>query len=89
MAHKQKKYSPQDYIHLGIAFFLLALFVSVFTDGRMLGIINTSLLHDKALVDFVHGFVDGLIIPFSCVSIFFNVRGLYLLRCQNQSGIEE
>jgi hypothetical protein len=89
MARKQNDYSPQDYLRIGMAFFLLALLVSILSDGRMLGAVNISLFHDNAPMDFIQGFADGLLILLSGASIFFNLRGLYLLRCQRQKGIEE
>jgi hypothetical protein len=82
MMLKHKKFTPQEYIGLGIVFFLLGLFLSMFTDGRMIEVIITGLIHNNASVDFIQGIATGLLIPLSGASIFFNIRGLCLIRCQ-------
>jgi len=35
---KRKTYTPQEYIQVGMAFFLIGIFVSTVADGRLMGV---------------------------------------------------
>lgn len=76
MSLKRKSYTPQEYIRIGMAFFLMGLFVNQVVDGRMIGYLLIKLLHDQSLMNGIQGFSAGLSIPISCISIYFNLRGL-------------
>jgi hypothetical protein len=80
MVLKQKKYTPQEYIQIGMAFFLVGMFVSQMADDRLVGAFVVNLLSDKFSAGALQGFADGLSIPILCASIYFNVRGLVMLR---------
>lgn len=80
MVFKRKMSSPQETIQVGMAFFLLAIFVSMLADGRLISAFFASLMHEKAWLDTIQGIATGISIPLSCASIFFNLRGLCMLR---------
>lgn len=80
MVLKRKTYTPQEYIQVGIAFFLMGLFVSMVADGRLIGTFFASLIPDQSIKDAIQGAAAGFSIPISCISIYFNVRGLAMLR---------
>ena len=77
---KSRNYTPQEYIQIGMAFFLIGLFVSMVGDGRLIGAFFTSLIPDQSVKDAIQGAAAGFSIPISCVSIYFNLRGLFMLR---------
>ncbi len=80
MVLKRRKYTPQEYLQVGMAFFLTGLFASRVIDDRLIGVLFADLIHDKSTLEAIQGAAAGFSIPLFCVSIFFNVRGLYLLR---------
>ena len=80
MVLKRKISTPQQYILVGMAFFLLAIFVSMVADTRLIGAFFASLINEKSMLDTIQGIAAGISIPFSCASIFFNIRGLCMLR---------
>jgi hypothetical protein len=80
MVLKRRKYTPQEYLQVGMAFFMVGIFASQMADGKMIGAFFAHLFQDKPLLDAIQGASAGFSIPILCVSIFFNVRGLYLLR---------
>jgi hypothetical protein len=80
MVLKRKTYTPQEYIQVGMAFFLMGLFVSTVADGRLIGTFFASLIPNQSIKDAIQGAAAGFSIPISCVSIYFNVRGLAMLR---------
>jgi hypothetical protein len=80
MPLKRKIYTPQEYLQVGMAFFLVGIFASQMADGRMIGAFFANFIPDKPLLDAIQGASAGFSIPIFCVSIFFNLRGLYLLR---------
>lgn len=80
MVLKRKTYSPQEYIQVGMAFFLMGLFVSIIGDGRLIGTFIASLIPNQSIKDAIQGAAAGFSIPISCISIYFNVRGLAMLR---------
>lgn len=82
MIPKRKIYTPQEYIQVGMAFFLIGAFTSMVADGRLIGAFFANLIPDKSLMDSIQGVAVGFSIPISCASIFFNVRGLVMLRSQ-------
>jgi hypothetical protein len=80
MVLKRKTYTPQEYIQVGMAFFLMGLFVSTVADGRLIGTFFASLIPNQSIKDAIQGAAAGFSIPISCISIYFNVRGLAMLR---------
>lgn len=80
MVLKRKKYTPQEMIQIGMAFFLLGVFVNMIGDGRMTGAFFASLIPDKSLLDTIQGAAVGFSIPIFAASIFSNMRGLAMLR---------
>jgi hypothetical protein len=80
MILKRKIQSPREYIGVGMAFFLIAMLLNMVADGRLIGAFFTSMIHDKSLLDTIQSIAAGFSIPISCASIFFNVRGLIMLR---------
>jgi len=80
MAFKQKKYTPQDMIQIGMMFFLVGLFVNLMGDGRLIGRLLADVISDPEIVNFIRRAAAGLSIPFFGVSIYFNIHGLFLLR---------
>jgi hypothetical protein len=80
MKLKRKIYTPQEYIQVGMAFFLIGIFISQVADGRLIGGLLASLLPDNFSIEATQEFTAGLSIPIFIGSIFFNLRGLILLR---------
>jgi hypothetical protein len=79
---KKKKYTPQEYIQMGMGFFLLGVFVSMIADGRLIGAFFAELIHNKSTLEIIKGVAAGLSVPLIGASIFFNLRGLWLYRCE-------
>lgn len=82
MVLKLKDYTPQEYIHIGMAFFLIGLSATMIGNGRLIGVLFANVIPDKSLLDAIQGFATGFSIPICCASIFFNLRGLSMLRSQ-------
>ncbi len=80
MVLKRKTYTPQEYIQIGMAFFLMGVCVSMVADGRMIGAFFASLIPNISILDRIQGIAAGFSILILSASIYFNVRGLYLLR---------
>ena len=80
MILKRRIHTPQEYIQVGMAFFLIGIVANMVADGRLIGAYFTSLIHDQAVLPTIQGIATGISIPASCASIFFNVRGLVKLR---------
>jgi len=80
MVLKRKIYTPQEYIQVGMAFFLVGIFVNMLADGRFIGVLLASFIPDQSILDSIQGVADGFSIPIFCASIFFNVRGLVMYR---------
>jgi len=80
MALKRKTYTPQEYIRIGMAFFLIGFCVSRVADGQMIGALLGSLIPDKSITNTFQDIAVGFSIPISCASIYFNLRGLSMLR---------
>jgi len=80
MVLKRKTYTPQEYIQVGMAFFLMGIFFSTVGAGRLIGSFFASLIPDQSIKDAIQGAAAGFSIPISCISIYFNVRGLAMLR---------
>ena len=82
MVLKRKLSSPQKYIQVGMAFFLMGLFASQMADGRLIGAFFIKMLPGELSMDAIQGMAAGFSIPILCASIFFNLRGLTMLRSQ-------
>lgn len=82
MILKRKKQRPEDYITAGMAFFLIGILASMFADGRLIGAFFSSLIPNESLLNIIQGFADGFSLPMFFASIFFNLRGLMMRRCQ-------
>jgi hypothetical protein len=82
MLLKRKIQDPNEYIMVGMAFFLIGIFASMLADGRLIGAFFIQLIPDEALINTVQGFADGFALPMLFASIFFNLRGLALRRSQ-------
>lgn len=80
MALKRKIHNPQGYIAAGMVFFLIAMFVNMIGDVRLIGEFLSGLVSDETIWDHIRGFATGLSIPLCGASIYFNIRGLVLLR---------
>ena len=80
MILKGRKYTPQDMIQIGMAFFLLGVFVNMVGDGRMIGALIGNLISDKSTLDTIQSVAAGFSIPIFCASIYFNLRGLIVIR---------
>lgn len=83
MVLKLKNLTPQEYIQVGIAFFLLGMALSTLADGRLFGVFFTNLNPDGTIMHTVQEFARGFSLPISMASIYFNVRGLVLMRQDN------
>lgn len=79
MVNNKKSYTPQEFIRVGMAFFLVGLFASMIADGRLIASIFERFVRDEFILNIIRGCADGFSIPVLCVSIFFNLRGLYLM----------
>lgn len=82
MVLKNRKYTPQEMIQIGMGFFLLGIFLNMIADGRIIGAFFANLITDKTLLATIQGVAAGISIPILCASIYFNVRGLILLRAR-------
>jgi hypothetical protein len=82
MLQKQKLYTPQEYILIGMIFLLIGVAAISVADGRLLDAFLASLIPNRSIMDRIQGIAAGFSIPISCASIFFNVRGLVMLRSQ-------
>ena len=82
MIKGRKKYTPQEFIQIGMTLFLIGVCMSMIANGRLIEIFFAGLITDQSTMDAIQGIATGISIPISCVSIFFNVRGLVLLRSQ-------
>jgi hypothetical protein len=80
MVLKRKNFTPQEYIQIGMAFFLIGLILSRIVDARLISAFFASVIPDKSSMDTFHGIAAGFSIPILCASIYFNVRGLIMLR---------
>ena len=80
MALKRKLSTPQDYLQVGMAFFLIGIFVSQVADGRLIGAFFANLFALDSSTGAIQGFAAGLSIPIFCASIFFSLRSLVMLR---------
>jgi hypothetical protein len=63
----------------GRVFFLIGIFASMVSDGRLLGVLLTDPFSGRAL-EFIQGFSGGFSIPILLASIYFSLRGLRLER---------
>jgi hypothetical protein len=59
MTFKIKKNNPQDYIAIGMAFFLLGAFISMVADDRMIGAFIVNLARDQSAKDVIQGVAAG------------------------------
>jgi hypothetical protein len=82
MVFKKKKYTPQEFIQMGMGLFLLGVFFSMVADGRLIGAFFANLIQNKSTMEIIKGVAAGLSVPAIGGSIFFNLRGLWLFRCQ-------
>jgi hypothetical protein len=80
MTLKKRISTPQEYIRAGMAFFLIGIFASMLADGRFIGAFIISLIPDKSILASIQGAVAGFSLPIICASIFFNLRGLTMIR---------
>ena len=80
MALKKRISTPQEYIQIGMTFFLIGIFASMVADGRLIGAFIISLIPDKSLLASIQGAVAGFSVPIFCASIIFNIRGLTMIR---------
>ncbi len=80
MALKKRNSTPQEYIQVGMAFFLIGIFACMVADGRLVGTIIISLIPNKSLLVSIQSAAAGFSIPIFCASIFFNLRGLTMVR---------
>ena len=80
MELKRKYLTPQEYIQVGMAFFLIGLIVSRVADVRLISAFSASLIPDQSSIDTIQGITAGSSILILCASIYFNVRGLVMLR---------
>lgn len=85
MDRKRKYYTPQEYIQIGMAFFLMGVLVNMVADGRMLGDVLSSLIPNNSWANTIQEISAGFSIPIFCISIYFNVRGLYMYRQQQRT----
>jgi hypothetical protein len=80
MVRKKRTYTSQEYIQIGMAFFLIGAFTNSVADGRLIGVYLVSLIPDQAMQALIQELATGCSIPILCASIFFNLRGLTMLR---------
>jgi hypothetical protein len=80
MTLKKRISTPQEYIQVGMAFFLIGIFASMVADGRLIGAFIISLIPDQPLLASIQGAVAGFSLPIFSASIFFNLRGLTMMR---------
>ena len=80
MAFKNKKFTPQEMIQVGMMFFLLGIFINMVADGRLMGAFVAKLITNSSVLNAIQGFAAGLSIPILGASIYFNIRGLIMSR---------
>jgi len=80
MALKNRISTPQEYIQVGMAFFLTGIFASMVADGRLIGTFIIRLIPHPSLLDSIQGAAAGFSVPVFCVSIFFYLRGITTIR---------
>lgn len=80
MALKRIINTPQEHLQVGMALFFIAIFVNLIGDERIIAAFFASLIPDQSLLATIRGIATGISIPVSCASIFFNVRGLMMMR---------
>ena len=80
MALKKRITDPQQYIQVGMFFFLIGITASIVAEGRFIGAFLSSLIPDKSLLALIQGAVAGFSVPIFCASIFFNLRGFSMTR---------
>jgi hypothetical protein len=80
MAIKRRAYTPQEYIRIGMAFFLIGVFTNSVADSRLIGVYLVSLVPDQAIQAVIRGVANGCSIPILGASIYFNLHGLIMLR---------
>jgi hypothetical protein len=80
MVLKRKWHTPQGYITAGMAFFLIGIFASMVADGRLIGELFISLIPDETFAHTIQVFANGFSIPLLMASIYFQIRGLKMLR---------
>jgi hypothetical protein len=80
MAFKNKKFTPQEMIQVGMMFFLLGIFINMVADGRLMGAFVAKLITNSSVLNTIQGFAAGLSIPILGASIYFNIRGLIMSR---------
>jgi hypothetical protein len=77
---KKRIFTPQEYIQVGMAFFLIGIFTSMVADGRLIGAFIIHMIPDKSLLASIQGVLAGFSVPIFGASIFFNLRGLSMAR---------
>jgi hypothetical protein len=80
MVIKRKLLTPQEYISVGMAFFLIGLLMNLLADGRLITAFFANFISAPYTFNTIQGMSAGLSIPILCASIFFNIRGLCMLR---------
>jgi hypothetical protein len=85
MVLKRKPSTPQEYIQVGMAFFLLGIFASMVVDGRMMGAFIADMIGNRSILGSAQDFAAGFTIPIFCTSIYFNVRGLIKYRSERNT----
>lgn len=80
MALKKRISTPQEYIQVGMAFFLIGIFASMVADGRLFGVFIIKLMPTKSSLASIQDAVAGFSIPIFCASIFYNIRGLTMIQ---------
>jgi hypothetical protein len=80
MHSKFKIHTAQEYMQAGMGLFMLGLFFTILSNGRLMGISFAPNIHQHSWLDFFQGVATGCSIPIFCASIYFNIRGLFLFR---------
>ena len=80
MALKKRISTPQEYIQVGMTFFLIGIFVSMVADARLIGAFIIRLIPNKSLLVSIQNASEGFSIPIFFASIFFYLRGLTMIR---------
>jgi len=80
---KRRISTPQKYIQVGMAFFMVGIVAYMVGDGRLIGAWLASFVHDQSVLATIRGIAIGFSIAVSCASIFFNVRGLVMMRSKS------
>jgi len=81
--------APQDFIRIGMAFFLMSIFVSMLADSQIIGTYLTHAIPNNGIVAAIQGGAAGFSIPISCASIYFNIRGLFMLRSRSSPKLAD